>query len=105
MPDLRDESGAVVINSDAAASDVAKIKVAVQKLTEAKDAITRLKNGAAGMRGSIPTAIVEQCERLEKQITNLNSNLTSAQNLINQTVIKYTETDQLVATKIRNGGL
>ena len=105
MPNLTNESGAVMINSDAAASDIAKIKSAMQELTDAQDAIARLKNGAADMQGSIPTAIVEQCERLEKQISNLNSHLTAAQNLISQTVWKYTEMDAQLAQKIQGGSV
>lgn len=97
-------SGQITIDEAAANADIQKIRNAITKLEDSKNSIGRLKASASSMQGQTGTAIVEQCARLDAQVSGLIQKLNSSITYIRRTVEKYKEEDRLVAQKIRSGG-
>ena len=100
---LTDANGTVMINRDAANSDISRIDSAMTVLKQSQEAVTKLRSGASLMQGQTASAIDSQCQRLEKQISSLLANLTATKQLISQTVQKYEEMDAPLARNISSG--
>lgn len=100
----RNASGQITIDEAAANNDIQKMRRAIVQLEESKRSISILKGTASGMKGKTGSAIVEQCQRLENQVTDLTQQLNNSIYLIQKTVQKYKEEDHQVAQQIRKGG-
>lgn len=98
------EQGQVTIDEAAANVDIHRIREGLTKLNEAQKSIDQLKTTASSMKGLTGTAIVEQCMRLEKQVSELQEKLNGSIRFIQKTVQKYKEEDQRLANKFRAGG-
>lgn len=97
-------NGQITIDEAAASSDIQKIKAAVAKLEDSRNSLNQLKASASSMQGYTGQAIVEQSEKLTKQITDLVDKLNSSSSYIRKVVDKYKEQDRQLATSIKSGG-
>lgn len=96
--------GQVTIDAAAANADIRKIREAISKLEESQNSIQLLSRSASAMQGQTGTAIVDQCRRLEKRVTDLKEQLNKTIVYIQKTVDKYRAEDRALANKIRSGG-
>ena len=101
---FHNEYGQVTIDEASANVDIQRIRQALTKLNEAQKNITVLKASASNMEGLTGTAIVEQCVRLENQISNLNTKLNGSIKFIEKTVQRYKEEDHRLAIQYKSGG-
>ncbi len=93
-------SGMVRIVDSAAQADIAKIRNAQENLNNSLASIQKLKANAAGMQGLTGTAIVEQSQKMESRINEMNSKLNATIVTIQKIVNWYHEEDRRLASKI-----
>ena len=92
--------GKVTIDEAAANEDINKIRQAISKLEEAQNRIQQLNTMASSMKGQTAEAILAQCERLNKKVSDLIEKLNRSIGFIKDTVQKYKEEDEANANKI-----
>lgn len=95
----------IIIDSDAANADIAKIRSAIEKLNESQSSIKQLSTNASDMTGQTGPAIVEKCTQLSSQIDALKTNLNYTIGLIKSAVREYQEKDADLAKQYQNGGV
>ena len=94
----------VVIDEVAANEDIDKIRQAISKLEESQNRIQQLSTMASSMKGQTAEAILYQCERLNKKVSDLIEKLNGSIGFIKDTVQKYKEEDKRKARKIIGQG-
>lgn len=89
------------IDPVAANSDIRHIGQAMDKLNDSLKSLKRLKNDASNMHGETGQAIVDQCDKLSKDIENLIKQLTQSQDCIQKAVDRYEAEDKELEGLIR----
>ncbi len=95
-------SGMVKIVDDAARADIAKIRNAQENLNDSLASIQKLRANASAMQGQTGSAIVEQSQKMEARINEMNSKLTATIATIEKIVNWYHEEDRRLASKIHS---
>lgn len=92
----KDYNGKIMIDEVAANNDIKKLRQAIGKLEESKNAINQVIYQGNQTKGAVGTAIVTKGNELKGQLQSLINNLNSEISSINQTVAKYKRLDQEV---------
>lgn len=97
-------NGRIVIDPDAAAQDIQRMRQSIALLEEMSRKLQTLLGLAQMMRGLTGTAIVEKSQELMIRIKNEIENLETAILCIQRTVQKYEQKDENLARVIAHGG-
>lgn len=87
------EANKILIDDAVASRDKTNITTAISHLDNSLNSIKSLKNEASQMQSRTTAAIVQKCEQLEREITDMISKLQSTINVITRTVRWYHDTD------------
>lgn len=87
------EANKILIDDAVANQDKKHINDAISHLENSLNSIRSLKSEASQMNSKTTAAVVQKCEQLEREITNMISNLLSTINVITRTVNWYHEKD------------
>ena len=99
---LKDSSGRITIDEQAAQADIRRIGQAVDYLENSKRAIDNILNQASDERGRTADAIVVKTMELGKQIQDMIARLNETSSFISRTVAHYQEVDRQVKEAIQN---
>ena len=90
----------MIIDEDAARSDINKMNQAIELLTQARQSVVQLENSAESMQGHVGNAIAEKSQELEKRIDMLIRQLKNSISTVENTVREFQQYDSGFAGKI-----
>lgn len=99
---LKDSSGRITIDEQAAQQDIVKIARAREELNQSLVAINSMIQQASGEQGQTAQAIVEKATELKNQIRDLDRRLDETSDFIKRTITHYQEVDRQLKEAIRN---
>ena len=98
---LKDSSGRITIDENAAQQDVQRIQQAISALKDSRKAIENIIIQASNEQGQTAVAIVEKATELKNQINNMIGRLNDTSSFISNTITHYQEVDRLVKEAIQ----
>ena len=99
MAGLRDSNGQIVINEQEAEEDIRRIKQAMSKLSEARQALNASQIDSSRMRGETRDALEEIFSKLNKDINEREENCDAIAKYIRNVVERYKRIDREYAAK------
>ena len=99
MAGLRDSSGSIVINEEAAEADIRKIQGAIAKLVEARKLLDPSKIDDEQMRGDIKDGYQSVLAKLTRDISTWEMKCKSTIQYIRSVVAKYQRIDREYARR------